>query len=310
MSLNTEHKMGDITQFIGNSSLKKALISILEREGDIPQAYLFYGPSGCGKSALANVFCEHFSGGDPLNIKVTNAADDRTLDSIRKIIEESSYGSIGNHYRIVVFEEAHQLLHASKQALLDFIENPPKHVMLIFTTTEPEKFLKGTALSRRFFKGKVTPVSEKEMSEYVESLNFKFSKKIVKLLIERAEGSVGNLLMLADTILDLPEKDATTILNQIFSIETPENITHICKALIYGKPWSEIVKVIQAVEGEGESLRYPIKNYLSKVVMSDSKDSEMVSEMLREFLPSFNSSGREGLINACYTCSLIHNDFK
>jgi DNA polymerase III gamma/tau subunit len=310
MNLNNAHVMKDIDEFVGNKTLKTAIISILEREVDIPQVYLFHGASGCGKSALARVFGEFF-GVESLNYKATNAGDDRTLVAMREIIKSANFAPFGeNTYRVIVFEEAHQLRQDAKQALLDFLERPPAHVMIVFTTTDPAMFLKGTAMERRCFIGKVNPITPGQMNKYLKDVlnTSHWSAGVISALIKKAAGSIGHMLMLVDSIKDIGNQEAIDFLDDVISIETPPDIANLCRCLLKGDSWENVSDLLQNLNGDGESLRFPIKNYLSKVLLND--HSEFCAMMLQQFLPSFISSGKEGLIAACYECSLLYAEYE
>jgi len=52
-------------------------------------------------------------------------------------------------YRTIVFDEVQSASRMSMDALLTFVEDPPKNVFIFFNTTEPDKLIK--PLISRFF---------------------------------------------------------------------------------------------------------------------------------------------------------------
>jgi DNA polymerase III gamma/tau subunit len=304
--------MMDLKDFVGNSTLKKAISAIFQRDKIELQTYLFHGASGCGKSALGNIFAQTL-GKEKINCRVYNSAADRGIDMVRKIIETAQCAPFGDGYKILIFEEAHKITGTAKEALLDFLEKPPKHVILIFTTTEPGKFLKGTALKRRFFIGEVKAVTDKQMFSYLTKtlhLNEKWSSDLINQIVKKAEGSIGHVLQIVDSVYDLDEETASDFIKGEIFTKVDADIKTLCHALLSGKKWFEVAEIIKNLKSDGESSRYSIKGYLGAMLLNNfgNFDQDLIYDMLQEFLPSFINSGKEGLVAACYACKFIYEE--
>ncbi|MDZ7797948.1 MAG: DNA polymerase III subunit gamma/tau [Candidatus Marinimicrobia bacterium] len=69
------------------------------------------------------------------------------IDSIRDLREQVKYPAARGKYRIYIIDEFHQITKEGFNALLKTLEEPPKHILFIFATTELHKVLP-TILSR------------------------------------------------------------------------------------------------------------------------------------------------------------------
>ena len=135
--------------------------------GRISHAYLFTGSRGTGKTTCAKILskavnCLDPQDGDPcgrcavcrgldegsiLDVVEMDAASNNGVDSIRSLIEESSFTPATAKYRVYIIDEVHMLSTAAFNALLKTLEEPPAHVIFILATTEVHKLLP-TILSR------------------------------------------------------------------------------------------------------------------------------------------------------------------
>ena len=125
-------------------------------DGRIGHAYLFCGQHGTGKTTIAKVFaravnCEHPVGGNPCNECPTckgilngsildviemDAASNNSVDNIRQITEQVNFAPSAARYKVYIIDEVHMLSQGAFNALLKTLEEPPKHVIFLFATTE------------------------------------------------------------------------------------------------------------------------------------------------------------------------------
>lgn len=137
------------------------------KEKTFGHAYLFTGTRGTGKTSTAKIFsrainCLQEEEGEPCNqcahcegilaerifdVIEMDAASNNSVDDIRELKEKAVYAPTTLKYKVYIIDEAHMLSKEAFNALLKILEEPPKHLVFILATTEPNK-LPQTILSR------------------------------------------------------------------------------------------------------------------------------------------------------------------
>ncbi len=155
------------SELIGQELIVKILQNFLKDVERLPQAYLFAGPKGTGKTSTARIFaktlncldidqlepcdqclnCQAINQNRFMDLIEIDAASHSGVDEIRNIKDNIGFRPIQGRFKVLIIDEAHMLSQAAGNALLKLLEEPPKHAIFIFATTEPEKILP-TILSR------------------------------------------------------------------------------------------------------------------------------------------------------------------
>ena len=157
---------------LDNTSVKDILYKHLDSE-KFPHAFIFIGDKGTGKTSAARVFaksinclrnkyahkgnsiepcnecknCKSIDASSSIDIVEMDAASNRGIDEIRKLIRDSSFLPMNNRYRVYIIDEAHMITNDAFNALLKTLEEPPSSVIFILATTNVEKIPK-TIISR------------------------------------------------------------------------------------------------------------------------------------------------------------------
>ena len=133
----------------------------------ISHAYMFFGPRGIGKTTVAKIFaravnCTNNSNGNPcekcdsciasaekecVDIIEIDAASNNGVDEIREIKSKVNLVPNSLKYKVYIIDEVHMLTAGAFNALLKTLEEPPKHVIFILATTDPQK-VSSTIISR------------------------------------------------------------------------------------------------------------------------------------------------------------------
>lgn len=115
-------------------------VSIWESDpSSIPPAIMLSGPFGTGKTTLARIIAS-MAGAKGSDIKEVNAGDDRKIDDVRSLIEQTRYQPLSGK-RVFIIDEFHGYISHAQTALLKPIEEPPKGSMFILVTSDPIKVL-------------------------------------------------------------------------------------------------------------------------------------------------------------------------
>lgn len=153
---------------VGQDHITRTLKNAI-KESRLAHAYLFTGQRGCGKTTVARVFakaincpnaekngyepcntcesCIAITNGSSMDVSEIDGASNNGVDDVRSMRENVKYPPLNGKYRVVIIDEVHMLSTAAFNALLKTLEEPPRHLIFIFATTEIQKVLP-TILSR------------------------------------------------------------------------------------------------------------------------------------------------------------------
>ncbi len=244
------------------STLKRAI-----EKSRVAHAYLFTGTRGVGKTTTARVLamavncekgpttdpcgkcesCKSIINGSSLDVLEIDGASNNGVDDIRELRENVAYTSMHGKYRIFIIDEVHMLTKGAFNALLKTLEEPPKNVIFIFATTEPQK-VPDTIISRcqRYdFRRIASEQIILQLEKICGEENISFEKSGIGLIARKADGSMRDALSLLDQVYsfcreNISEKEVRSVLGLV---ET-EVYNGILEAVAEKKP----LPVIQAVE--------------------------------------------------------------
>ncbi len=205
----------------------------------VAHAYLFCGPRGVGKTTAARILakalnceqgptatpcnvctpCLDITGGRSLDVLEIDGASNRGINEVRELRENVRYAPSGMRYKVYIIDEVHMLTTEAFNALLKTLEEPPKHVIFVFATTEPFK-VPGTILSRcqrfdfaripaREITARLTEVIARENRAIDEqnkaagekTSHVEVTPEALALVARRAAGGLRDALSLMDQII-------------------------------------------------------------------------------------------------------------
>lgn len=248
-------------------TLKNAVIN-----NKISHAYLFTGVRGTGKTTVAKILAKTINCDNPENatpcdhcvsclqtnkkqntdIIEIDAASNNGVDEIRELRSKVSLVPSISKYKVYIIDEVHMLTQGAFNALLKTLEEPPKHIVFVLATTEPQK-IPLTILSRcqRFdFK----KISEKEIIKQInyilEQENIILDEKVIKEIARLSYGGMRDAISLLDQALaysqDLTLEDVYKINGTLAPKEIKDFVMNIINNNI-----AEILMKIEKYDEDG-----------------------------------------------------------
>lgn len=213
---------------------KDLIVEVLRNQvknNSVSHGYLFCGLRGTGKTSCAKILaravnCLNPHDGEPCNecenckailedravdVLELDAASNNGVDNIRELKELGVYPPTTLKKKVYIIDEAHMLSNSAFNALLKILEEPPKHLIFILATTEPEK-LPDTVKSRlqRFdFHGISKDRLEDSLRNAAKGLNEEVSEEVFGIIADNAGGSMRDALSMLDQLLSIPIRPIT-----------------------------------------------------------------------------------------------------
>ena len=252
---------------VGQDHIINTLKRAIEKDR-VAHAYIFTGTRGIGKTTTARILaralncdkgptpdpcgkcdsCKNILSGSSFDVIEIDGASNSSVDDIRELRENVSYTSMGGKYRIFVIDEVHMLSKSAFNALLKTLEEPPKNVIFIFATTEPQKVPE--TIHSRCQRYDFRRISTEQIVGQLEKICTKeeitYEKNGLQLIARRADGSMRDALSLLDQVFsfcqeNISENDVRSVLGLV---ET-ETYNSILLAIADKSPRP----VLDAVEG-------------------------------------------------------------
>ncbi len=273
-ALYREYRPETFTEVIGQDHITTILKNQV-REGKLSHAYLFCGSRGTGKTTSAKILsravnCLDPKDGEPCgtcsacrlvkagsaDVIEIDAASNNSVDNVRALIEQAQFAPLELRYRVFIIDEVHMLSNAAFNALLKTLEEPPKHVLFILATTEPQK-LPATIVSRcqRFDFHRLTIAHiVANLTAVLEKAGAVIEPNGLRLIARAADGGMRDALSLADQCLSYAGNHVTeqNVLDALGSVSSAM-LEDTAKALLTGSA-ADAVRALDEVVRNGRDL--------------------------------------------------------
>lgn len=270
------------------------------KSGSFPHAILFTGNSGCGKTTLARIVAKKLGCGKHDVVEI-NSAENRGIDTIRRVQSRIGSKPLGGKARVWIFDEAHKMTNDCQNGILKVLEDQPEHAYFMLCTTDSQRLI--AAIKTRCTTITVAPVKTKDMTALLlrvcEAEKIECSEEVTEKIIAVAEGSPRKALVILNQIMKLENEDDQ--LNAVLASDTQNNAIEIYKALINSRTkWPEMIKIIKAVTEEPEDIRRLVLACARNGLLGGGTSGPRAFLIINSFRDNFYDCGASGLAAACY----------
>lgn len=269
---------------VGQQHIVKTLKNQIQ-SNRIGHAYLFCGTRGTGKTSTAKIFakavncinpsdgepcneceaCKNISSNRSMNIIEIDAASNNGVDNIREINEEVKYPPTEGKYKVYIIDEVHMLSIGAFNALLKTLEEPPKHIIFILATTDPQK-IPVTILSRcqryDFRRISIKDMVSK-LNYYMKQENIVVEDKALKYIANLSDGAMRDAINILDQCIAFYYGEQITlqkVLDTVGAVDT--EIFYSFADSLMQKNSVECINIIDEVINCGRDIRQFVTDFI------------------------------------------------
>jgi DNA polymerase-3 subunit gamma/tau len=272
---------------IDNSLVKEKIKKLLTAKV-FSHALLLSGPKGTGKTSVARIIakaincqnnffssknnqidpcnqcpsCQAIDSSNSPDVLEIDAASNRGIEEIRNLIRESSFMPMFGRYRVFIIDEAHMITNEGFNAFLKTLEEPPKSVIFILATTNPEK-IPSTIRSRtntiNFGKAKKSDIIHM-LKRIIKSEKLIVNEEILPIIANQSENSFRDAAKILEELV---------IQNKINDVEEVNKYIGITKTdflqILEKKNLKETLMWIKEFEQIGGNFKNLIEEVLNQL---------------------------------------------
>jgi DNA polymerase-3 subunit gamma/tau len=187
--------------------------------------------------------------------------------------------------------------------MLKILEDPPKHVWFLLCTSSKEGLL--PTFTGRCFQVELKTLDDQSLIAIVLSATKKLEKKVtskvIRLIVEKANGSARKALYLLEGVLTQESEEDQ--IATIGPLDSSEKVDFVAVSILKAAGWETLSKAIQAIDSKDvEGIRYQVLAYMDKVLTggSGANTKRIAYLTICAFRDSWSNCGRAGLSQACY----------
>ena len=270
--LARKYRPMEFSELVGQDSVATALANAI-RIGREPHGVIFSGVRGIGKTTIARLYakalncekgptpepcgkcgsCTAITLGTHEDVLEIDGASNTGVDDVRALRETVGYVPMRSKFKVYIIDEVHMLSQSAFNALLKTLEEPPRHVVFVFATTEVHR-IPATIVGRcQVFNLRkmnirdITTRLEKVLT--LEKISFEI--KALQVIAREGHGSMRDALTLLDQVIALGGGRVTTAVLKDLVVSVSSTVyLEMLEALIT-KDGSRFIKLVDTVDNLG-----------------------------------------------------------
>lgn len=311
-ALYRKYRPTTFNEVVGQETIIQTLKNAKSQDR-VAHAYLFCGPRGTGKTTIAKIFarmlnctstednqpcgeCENckmaLNGSHPDIIEI-DAASNNGVEEVRNLIDRVKYAPMQGQYKIYIIDEVHMMTKSAFNALLKTIEEPPKHIVFIFATTEPNKVLP-TIISRcqRFDFSKVSAKDiAQRLTTVCEQEKIQIDAEAIGLIASLADGGMRDALSILDQCVAYCSSEIHIAdVRKIYGVLTLDDIGQLFANLYY-KDIEKLMTELQHISDQGMDLVRFTSDFISilknSVIYDYSPTTTLMDDSTKELIQKY-----------------------
>jgi DNA polymerase III gamma/tau subunit len=300
--LCAKHRPDRFDLMVGQETAARSLAGLKKRKGGYPPIMMFSGPTGTGKTTAALIVGKDLGCSlDDQTLIIHNAGMEGGKDVIKDLDLRLQYRPLLGKRLLFVFDECQGLTKPAQEALLLPTENPPDWCHMIFCTTDPQKIL--PTLKGRCTEVKFSPVAPTPLAVLVNQISkregFKPGEKLVKAIVEAADGSARKAVKELERVMAIPDKKAR--IAAVASGDAKVQAIDLCRLIAGRKGFAACAKILANLQDDPEKVRRLMLSYANSMLL---KGNTRGAHIIRYFQYNVYESGAAGLSLACFlACS-------
>lgn len=306
----------------------------------IAQSFLFCGPRGVGKTTCARILaktincmnlspnieacgkcesCKGFQENASQNIYELDAASNRSIESMRNLVEQVRIPPQIGKYKVYIIDEVHMLTTEAFNAFLKTLEEPPAYVKFILATTERHKILP-TILSRcQIFD--FQRISNDDIVQHLFTISEKESitaeEEALRIIAQKADGGLRDALSMFDQIVSFSGNSITyeQVINMLNILDC-EYYFKLCDAFVLGDIASALNLFNTVLEKgfEGKNFVMGLGQHLRSLMVLQDKETitllECSQTLKQRFLVQSEKFNIIKLLRALELCNACDLDYR
>jgi DNA polymerase III subunit gamma/tau len=270
--LARKYRPQNFDDLVGQDTVSTALANGIKL-GREPSAVIFSGVRGIGKTTLARLYakalncddgptanpcgscesCEAIAKGHHEDVLEIDGASNTSVEDVRALRETISYAPQRSKFKVYIIDEVHMLSNSAFNALLKTLEEPPKHVVFLFATTELEKIPQTIVGRCQTFYLKKFNLKQiiKRLKDILDIEQVPYDDRAIMEIAKRGKGSMRDALTLLDTAIAVSsgELDMNRLSSLLSSVST-ETYLELLDSLVE-KNAAKIAQIIEDLNAAG-----------------------------------------------------------